>query len=231
VFDLRSYWRLLPAALSLLSLAGSPLTIGFLARAALYHQIFAKAQWLLLLGLLIVEALLLAAFLRIVLDVEQLDAEPEEEGRAKDPHHAEENVARSGWSGRHELGFGAGAFLSLAIVVLGLAPRLIHIHEPLPSLGGWFGLPTLPVWAALLLSVVAALTLYRSRDAILSPMEVWWPLIQRALRLDWAYTLIENLVQSIGELIWHITQVVQGAGYMSWVVLVFLIMVLFVIAR
>jgi len=88
-----------------------------------------------------------------------------------------------------------------------------------------------PIWAALFLPIVGAIALYRSQDAILSSTEAWWPLIRRALRLDWLYRTVERALQYIGSLIWGATQVVEGAGYMAWVALACLVIVLLVLAR
>ena len=70
ITDPRSYWRVAPTGLALLSLAGFPLTLGFPAHAAIYSQVFAEGRWLVLLLLLAGSAGMLGALLRVLLDVE-----------------------------------------------------------------------------------------------------------------------------------------------------------------
>jgi hypothetical protein len=78
---------------------------------------------------------------------------------------------------------------------------------------------------------VAAIVLYRAQDAVSDLVEGWRPLVQRAFRLDWLYQLVGMILQRLGAFIWGSTQVVEGAGYMAWIVLVCLVILLFVISR
>jgi hypothetical protein len=73
--------------------------------------------------------------------------------------------------------------------------------------------------------------LYRSQDVILGLMEAWWPVIRRVLRPDWLYRAMDKVLGHVGSLIWASTQVIEGAGYMAWIVLTCLVILLFVIAR
>jgi formate hydrogenlyase subunit 3/multisubunit Na+/H+ antiporter MnhD subunit len=128
---------------------------------------------------------------------------------------------RADW--QREIGYSAGALLAISIVFLGIGPRRVSGV----TLGNWFRLPTLAVWAALLLPVVGAVTLYRSRDRILDMIGEWWPLIRRVLALNGMYRSIEVILRTVGELIWGTTLVIEGAGYMAWVVLACLLVLLF----
>jgi hypothetical protein len=87
------------------------------------------------------------------------------------------------------------------------------------------------------LPIVGAIALYRSQTAE-NPTQVfpaaimgWGPLARRLLSLDWAYKLVESILQRVGSAIWVATQVVQGAGYMAWVLLACLVVLLFVLMR
>jgi formate hydrogenlyase subunit 3/multisubunit Na+/H+ antiporter MnhD subunit len=123
--------------------------------------------------------------------------------------------------------YGGAATLALATVALGLMPR------PLcgDGLGTWWRLPTLPMWAALLLPVIGAVVLYRAQDQILRAVGAWWPWVERHLSLDAFYRGAGRLLQSLGTLVWNGTLLIEGAGYMAWVVLVCLLILLFVISR
>ena len=228
MFDPRSFWRIAPAGLGLLSLAGLPLTIGFPARVALYHAVFADQRWFSLTLVVAAELLLFGALLRVLLELELVPEEETEEAAPSSSPVALWELKERVYDG---LGYGAGAILALGIVVLGLAPRLPDQSSSLPSLGNWLGLPTLPVWAALLLAVVGALVVYRSRNMVLNLTQGWGGLIERLFGFGWLYRSIETLSRYVGALIWGSTQVVEGAGYMAWVALVCLVILLFVIAR
>jgi len=240
VSNLRSYWRIVPSLVALLSLAGLPLTIGFAARAGLYKTMLAGGKWLALIVLMAGEALLMGALLRVIFGIEGAS---HEEGQALEESEQVDAAAvspapspapetgRIRWM--REIHYGAGAALAAAIVALGFAPGLLMI----PGFGSWLGLLTVPIFAALLLPIVGAIALYRSQTAE-NPTQVfpaaimgWGPLARRLLSLDWAYKLVESILQRVGSVIWATTQVVQGAGYMAWVLLVCLVVLLFVLMR
>lgn len=238
LFDVRSYWRAAPMLLAILSLAGMPLTIGFPARAAMYRMAFMTGQWLVLLLLAAGEALFLGALLRLLLELERVPdqealAAPTEQyvddGRDEEPsswwHKVVVRVHSIEW--QREVGYAVAALLALAIVFLGLAPKTLSGL----SLGDWFRVPTLPVWAALLLAAVGAVMLYRSRDRVLRIVGTWWPVAERLFPLEGVYRLIEDALRYVGALVSGGSLVVEGAGYMAWVVLVCLVILLFVVTR
>ena len=240
VSNVRSYWRIVPFLVALLSLAGFPLTIGFAARAGLYKTMFADGKWLALILLMAGEALFIGALLRIIFDIERAGQEqqaPAEESGQSDAGSAElappptERAGQIQWM--REIQYGAGAALALAIVALGIAPGLLMI----PGFGFWLRLPTVPIFAALLLPIVGAVALYRAQtgesqtQAFPAALTRWGPLARRLLSLDWAYRLVERVLQGIGSVIWATTRVVEGAGYMAWVLLVCLVVLLFVLMR
>ena len=243
VSNWRSYWRAAPAAVAILAMAGLPLTLGFPARVAVYGTIFGGQSWLPLLLVMLAEVLYLGALLRIVLDIESTQEGQDEEGAEETER--QDGDARPGdlppvaggsdverdraW--QREVGYGAGAALALGLIILGLAPGALSFDALLPDLRRWFGLPTLPVWAALLLPVVGAVVIYRYQDMLLGLAAEWWPLFDRLLRFNWVYQAIESVMRRVGALIWGTTRVVEGAGYMAWVVLACLVILFFVIAR
>jgi formate hydrogenlyase subunit 3/multisubunit Na+/H+ antiporter MnhD subunit len=235
ILDVRSYWRAAPTLLVLLAVAGFPLTIGFPARVAVYWSVYDQEKWLSLLSIIVAEALFLGALLRVLLELECV-LDPTLQNVTEDRAGNDETV-RGRWrtlftwarrvNWQREIGYGAGALLALGIVILGVSPPLLST----PSLGTWFGLPVLQMWAALLLPAIGAGLVYRARDRILDVMETWWPLAQRVLSLDWLYKGIETVLSHLGAVVWGGALVVEGAGYMAWVVLACLLIVLFVIAR
>ncbi len=242
--DFRSYWRVIPVALPVLSLAGLPLTLGFAVRAAFYVATFQAQNWLLLLLWMVAESSILGALLRLVLD---LEIEPGVRAAIpsgqNEPAPATPNQSLAGWLRQTvwpflrrvdwslEILWAGGAVLSLILVLLGLFGGLLRVEQPLPGLGRLLSLPTLPVWAALLLPVVGAAVLYRRQTAILMWAEAWWPLIQRIVELDWAYRLVEKGLRQVNTWMWGINQVVQGAGYMAWAMLICLIVLLLIRTR
>jgi hypothetical protein len=224
--DPRSYWRVAPTGLALLSLAGLPLTVGFPARAAIYSRAFADGRWLVLLITLVGEAGMLGALLRIVLDVEcviELDADPDPEGEHKVPGASP--LFMQTWL--HNLAYGGSAVLALGIIVVGTVPGLLGVQ----GLSFWFRLPRLQVWAALLLPAIGAIALYRSHEGLVLWLDEWWPVIRRLFDLRWATRALEQGARWLGTIIWGGSQVVEGAGYMAWVVLFCLVVFLFVRSR
>jgi hypothetical protein len=123
--------------------------------------------------------------------------------------------------------YGASALVALGILILGFVPRI----SSGTGLGGWMRLLALPTWAALLLPVVGAVFVYRSRGRVLSVWSAWWPLFERVLSLDGVYRSVARALQVVGSALWGGMLLVEGAGYVASVVLVCLVVLLFVIAR
>jgi hypothetical protein len=234
IFDIRSYWRAAPTLLAVLSMAGVPFTLGFPAYAGVYWSMFTAKQWLSLLLTLCAEALYLGGLLRVLLELECVP-DLEQIAEATDDTENTENtwwttlipdrVREFDW--QREIGYIAGASLALGILLFGLGPRVLSAT----GLGDWFRLLTLPMWAALLLPIVGAVVLYRVRGPLLDLAEDWWPLVERFISFDWLYRGAETILRYVGSLIWGGTLVVEGAGYMAWVVLVCLVILMFVISR
>jgi hypothetical protein len=235
-FEPHSYWLALPAAWALLSLGGIPLTAGFPARVGIYKALFAGERWPLLLLILAGEAAFLGALLRILFDVERVtrregDQVPEEQQEDQEDLEEAEPLTEQaqaprtqGAAWQREVRLGAGIALSLGVLILGTFPVL-----PIPGLGFWLTLPTLAIWAAWLLPLVGAAALYRSQDAILPVLEAWWPVIRRIFRLDRLYKAVQTALGYVGVMFWGGTQVVEGAGYMAWALLVCLVILLFIL--
>lgn len=231
IFDVRTYWRTLPTLLAVLSAAGVLFTAGFPARVVIYWALFAARRWLPLLVLMGGEALFLGALLRVLLDLEcVLDEQP----TAGEPTSADPNrllppslawVRQVNW--RREIGYAAGMLLALGILVIGIAPRLVANT----GIVTWIRLPVLPVWAALLLAPVGAIMIYRTQDWVLEVAHAWGPLVRRLFSFEWLYAAVETVLDRVGGVIWGGTQVVEGVGYMAWVVLVCLVFLLFFISR
>jgi len=218
--DPRSWWRVAPSAVALLSLAGAPLTLGFPARAAIYAQLLTKGRWLVLPLLIVAEASVLGALLRVLLDVECVLVDKE---TADTPQpRLGETYARP-W--QRELAFGAGAVLALGLLLLGMAPTLLGA----PS-RGW-DLIDVPTGAALLLPIVGAVLLYRDQERITAWMEAWSPMVERLLDLRWLYRGIERVAEVVGAIIWNAGLMIEGAGYMAWITLVGLVILLLVLAQ
>ena len=130
-----------------------------------------------------------------------------------------------------EIAYFAATILAIGILILGMGPGLLEMTDASRGLGYWFGIPRLPIWAALLLPIVGGIVLYRQQDVTLSLVQDWWPLIDRLLGVDWVFRAVEKGLGQVRALIWGATQVVEGAGYMAWVLVVCLVLLLLVISR
>ena len=228
IADPRSYWRVAPTGLALLSLAGLPLTVGFAARAAIYDQMFAQGRWLVLLLTLAGEAGMLGALLRVLLDVEcTIDPEAGDGDVASGSQEIPGAGSASAQVWLRNLGYGGGAALALAIAILGVAPGLLGAQGPL----FWIGLPRMHVWAALLLPSVGAIALYRSQETLTTWVDEWWPLIQRVFDARWVTRSVERGAHLVGTVMWGASQVVEGTGYMAWVLLFCLVALVSLWAR
>ena len=108
--------------------------------------------------------------------------------------------------------------------MLGVAPGLLGA----PGLG--FSLLQLPTWAALLLPVVGAVLFYRDQERITAWMENWAPVVERLLDVRWLYRGIERVARVWGTIGWNGSLVIEGAGYLAWVTLVGLVVLLLVLA-
>jgi hypothetical protein len=263
----RSYWRAAPASLGVLSLAGTPLLIGFPARVAIYWSIFQAHKWLLLLGLMSAEALVIGALLRTILDVEGVPESPLPRS-GQEPlqdialpisgtkpqiltrlstflaqwaqglsRFLRNSIPDVLWSElakislHREIAYVAGSSLAIGLLILGIMPGVLWPDGTLRDLGYWFGMPRLPVWAALLLPVVGGVVLYRQQDVTLVLVQDWGRLLGRLTAVDWVYRAAENGLSRVRALIWGATQVIEGAGYMAWVLVVCLVLLLLVISR
>jgi hypothetical protein len=218
--DPRSWWRVVPAGIAVLSLGGVPLTLGFPAHAAVYATLLSTERWLLLPPLIVAQAGVLGALLRVLLDVECVlpDADGDPESIPAAPHQRV-------W--QREVAYGAGAVLALGILLLGIVPQWMGA----PGLGAWFGVPNVPVWAAMLLPAVGAVLLYRDQERITAWMESWSPVLERVLDARWLARGVEYVVRGVTEVVWNGSQVIEGAGYMAWVTLFGLVVLLLVLAH
>jgi len=216
--DSRTWWRVAPVGVAMLSLAGLPITIGFGGQAALYSALVSQGRWLALLALIVAEAGMLGALLRVLLDVEcvlpDLSAATEP---LTVPH-------RHPW--QRGLAYSAGAALALGILLLGILPSLLGA----PGLGQWFGVLGGAAWAALLLPVAGGVLVYREQERITGWMEDWAPMAERLLDVRWLYRGIERVVRVVGDIVWNGSLVVEGTGYMAWVTLFGLVVLLLVLA-
>lgn len=130
-----------------------------------------------------------------------------------------------------ELVYCAASGIALGMLILGAKPGLLDIDGASQGLAYWFSMPRLPVWAALLLPIVGGMVLYRQQDITLNLVQDWWPLLQRLSIADWIYRIVEQGLGWVRALIWGTTQVIEGAGYMAWVLVVCLVLLLLVISH
>lgn len=133
--------------------------------------------------------------------------------------------------GRIDPAYAGGVLLAVLLLVLGLFPNLLSQTGYLGGPARWIRIPQLAEWAALLLPVIGGIVAYRRQEVILALVQGWWPLVEQVLGLEWLYRGVQKVLEQLRNVLWGATLVVQGAGYMAWVVLVCLIILIFVISR
>jgi hypothetical protein len=169
---------------------------------------------------------MLGALLRILLDVECVvddefgeRSELESSGPGSFPLGAN-SIAIEPWL--RNLGYGAGAALGLGVILFGFAPGFLGA----PGLAFWLTLPRVYHWAAMLLPAVGAVALYRSQDTLTAWLEEWWPLVRPVLDAQWVFRTAERIARVVGAVMWSAGRVIEGAGYMAWVLLFCLVALL-----
>ncbi|MFZ5915416.1 MAG: hypothetical protein ACOYZ7_00600 [Chloroflexota bacterium] len=215
--DGRLAWRdRLPGGVGVASLAGLPLTVGFLVRLPLYRALLdgGQAGWLAL--TLLAESLTIAALLRLW----------NGQGRSDQPQ-----ITARPWSV-----WGAASLQTAPLLLLGLFPslatRLADVspgHAALQSLSTIGSLTSggIGLWAALLLPLAMGYGLYRSQ----MPWPVEWA--DRAARLatlfqlDWLHRAVGRFLDQTRQAVWSMGALLHGEGYLAWVA--FSIVLLFVL--
>ncbi len=209
-----------PTAMGVAMLVGTPGTLGFPARTALYRALLAQGPLSLLALCLLAESLLVAALLRAWLTP----------GSSAPPETQNPQPALTAWS------------TLIAALLLTSVALLVSIHPPLlahlgpetispPSLLTQLGGITLAQAAAIILPLVAGLALHRHRAEIWAQIAGYWETVTPILHLEWL-TRALSVPWSLGcELLRATGEIGVGQGYLGWVFLAGLLAVLFVLTR
>ena len=205
----------IPAAVGVAMLVGVPGTLGFVGHTALYRALLAQGPVSLLATGLLAESLLMAALLRAWLAA---DTGAQEEGAAG---------ALARWSV-----MGAVVLLAGAGLLVGLHPplltRLFSGMTALPSLFAMLRGITLAQAAAITLPLVGGVALHRYRDEVWDQVAGYWDVAAAVLRLEWLARAVSTPWSAGRELLRAAGEIGVGQGYLGWVALVGLLVLLFV---
>jgi multicomponent Na+:H+ antiporter subunit A len=204
----RYFWRGLPSFLALLSLAGLPATLGFVARFVAYSGLEAD---LLALGVaLLGEIFVVAAMVRL-----WFWAEPRP------------LPARLPLEVIYLLSFVPAV---VALFWTGLSPDLFAGRgqdAALPPLGDLIRQGGVAGWAGWALPVVAGVMLFVVGEGLRQRMEGGWRGLGGLLRLEWVYGLFYLLLRQVGRVLRGVSGVVEGEGALLWTLVILLILLLY----
>jgi formate hydrogenlyase subunit 3/multisubunit Na+/H+ antiporter MnhD subunit len=208
----------IPTAVGVATLAGVPGTLGFVGRTALYRALLTQGPTSLLAASLLAESLLVAALLHAWLTADTSAQEEE-----KNTEHA---LAR--WSV-----LGAVVLLAGAGLLVGLHPpllaRLFSGVVTLPSLFTLLQGTTLAQAAAITLPLVGGIALHRYRAEVWEQVASYWDATATVLRLEWLARAVSTAWSAGRELLRAAGEIGVGQGYLGWVTLIGLLVLLFVL--
>jgi formate hydrogenlyase subunit 3/multisubunit Na+/H+ antiporter MnhD subunit len=218
--ELGSLWSKAASGLAMASLAGVPLTLGFVGRWHLYHSLLTSASPsamlrtgsveptgsnLAFLALsLLAETLLFAALLRMWSAISIIHVFP--------PEFAYQRSSVMG-----------AVLLAVPVVILGLHPSGLR---PLMGAVTFLNLvdllrsKTIAQWAALFLPLLGGYLLQRHRQRIFDPIGPFWSKLMAALRLEWLYSLLGRAAGGAADALWIAGRVSEGRGYLGWIAVV-----------
>jgi hypothetical protein len=209
----RMGWQL-PVSVGALALAGVPFTPGFLMQPPLARLWLAGGIFLLLFLLYVVaQGMLVATMLRSW------------EGEWKKPAGEEDSGAVA------RLLIAAGG-LGLPLAVAGFLPGGVAALASLPdAIPPTLGTPPSvvadpPVWVTLALPLALGIGLVWLRPRVWPQLGEWPNTISRFASLEWLFDLFWWGIARISRIWGNAVRVLEGAGYMGWALIVFLILYL-----
>jgi hypothetical protein len=208
-------WQI-PVSVGALALAGLPFTPGFLTQPALARLITEGAIFLVLfVGLVLAQSIQIAAMLR---------------SWSPNAHGGAENF-RSGVTIRLLI---AVVALAIPLVVIGFFPAavasLASLENAIPPM---LGNPPIviaewPVWVTVVLPLALGILLVSNQPILWAQLGKWPERINRVTRLQWLFRLSWWGMGQFSEGWGGVFQVVEGAGYMGWVLVLFLMIFLLI---
>jgi len=203
-----------PVSIGALALAGAPFTPGFLTQPSLARLLIAGSVFALLFILyVLVQSLLIATMLRSW------------EGRWTGPI----NGRTPGAVARMLV---ASLALGLPLAVAGFLPRMVATLASLPdSIPPLLGNPPsvvaeTPVWVTLAIPLALGIGLVWVRPRLWPRLGNWPPRVSRFTQLEWLFDLGWWGVSYVSGLWGNSVRVLEGAGYMGWVLVILLIVYL-----
>jgi len=198
-------WAYVPPFLATLSLAGAPLTLGWLGRGALYQTTWEAGA----LGAITLVIIAEGAALSVLYRYWQLlfhDASPRSTGI---------------W---HPLGATVAAVPFLVPVV---GPRLLHLGMQTPlsllvpsQFVAASAMPsTMGAWVGLVGPVLWALFLGYGRRWLLNPLLLWRQGLMGWLRLGWLARCMARTLDTLSRVLLRVRAVIEGEHYLAWAIL------------
>ena len=208
--ELGSLWSRAASGLAMASLAGVPLTLGFVGRWHLYHFLLTGGNLAFLALSLLAETLLLAALLKMWSAISI---------RVFPPELA---YARSSVVG--------AALLAVPVLILGLHPpvlRSLIVAVSFPTLADLLRSTSVVQWVALFLPLLGGYLLHRHRRRIFDPVKTLWLKLAAVLSLEWLYSLLGQIVAGAASALRIAGRVSEGGEYLGWIVVMGLLAFLF----
>ncbi len=208
--ELGSLWARAASGLAMASLAGVPLTLGFVGRWHLYHFLLTDDNLAFLALNLLAETFLFAALLRLWAVVSI-------------------RVFPSEFAYQKSSVVGA-ALLAAPVLMLGLHPSVLRTlmeAASFPTLADLLRSTSVIQWVALFLPLLGGYLLHRHRRRIFDPVEPFWLKLTTALRLEWLYGLLGQIVAGVASALRIVGRVSEGGGYLGWIVVMGLLAFLF----
>jgi multicomponent Na+:H+ antiporter subunit A len=205
-----SLWARAASGLAMASLAGVPLTLGFVGRWHLYYSLLTGDHLAFLALSLLAETFLFAALLRMwaAISIRVFPAE---------------------FAYQRPSVIGA-ALLAAPVLILGLYPPVLRplieiIAFPTPA--DLLRTTSIVQWAAFVLPLLGGYLLQRHRQRMFDPFKPFWLKLTMALRLEWLYSLIGQIADGAAGALRIVGQVSEGRGYLGWIAVVGLLAFLF----
>ncbi len=206
----------IPTAVGVGMLAGVPGTLDFAGRSALYRALLAQGPMSLLAASLLAESLLTAALLRAWFTAD--------DGSQEERENSGHALARWFTLGTVILLTGSGLLLGLHPPLLG---RLFSGAVAIPSLFTVLQGITLAQAAAITLPLVGGIALHYYRAGIWERVASYWDITGTILRLEWLARAASAPWSAGRELLRAAGEISAGQGYLGWVFLIGLLVLLF----
>jgi hypothetical protein len=208
-------WQI-PVSVGALALAGVPFTPGFLTQPSLARLLTEGPIFLFLfVGLVLAQSIQVAAMLR---------------SWSADEHGGEENF-RSGVTLRLLI---AVVALAIPLAIVGFFPAatasLVSLEDAIPPM---LGNPPMviaewPVLVTVALPLAIGILLVSNQPVLWAQLGPWPQRINQVTRLQWLFRLSWWGMNEVSAAWWNVLQVVEGAGYMGWVLVLFLMIFLII---